>query len=121
DARATEMSARGEWNVGQLTRERYGENVFLIGFGTNSGTVTAASDWGGIAERKRVRAALAGSYERLFHETGEERFWIDLRARNDAVKLLRQRRLERAIGVIYRPDAEPCGPYFDACLPDEFD
>jgi erythromycin esterase-like protein len=121
DARATEMSARGEWNVGQLTRERYGDNVFSIGFSTDSGTVTAASDWGGIAERKRVRPALAGSYERLFHETGAERFWIDLRAKNDAVKLLRQRRLERAIGVIYRPETERWSHYFEACLPDQFD
>ncbi|PYI87696.1 MAG: erythromycin esterase [Verrucomicrobia bacterium] len=121
DARATEMGARGEWNVGQLTRERYGDNVFSIGFSTNSGTVTAASDWGGTAERKRVRPALAGSYERLFHEAGTGWFWIDLRATNDAVKLLRQRRLERAIGVIYRPDAERWSHYFEACLPDQFD
>jgi erythromycin esterase-like protein len=64
---------------------------------------------------------LAGSYERLFHEAGTGWFWIDLRATNDAVKLLRQRRLERAIGVIYRPDAERWSHYFEACLPDQFD
>src|SRR5207237_750923 len=85
------------------------------------GPCSAASDWGGIAEHKRVRPALAGSYERLFHETGAERFWIDLRAKNDAVKLLRQRRLERAIGVIYRPETERWSHYFEACLPDQFD
>src|SRR5438067_5927217 len=67
DARATEMSKRGEWNVGQLTRERFGGRVFGIGFSTYSGTVTAARDWGDPAESRRVRPALVGSYEELFH------------------------------------------------------
>jgi erythromycin esterase-like protein len=67
DARATEMGQRGELNVGQLTREKYGSEAVLVGFTTHHGTVTAASDWGKPAERKRVRPALAGSYEALFH------------------------------------------------------
>src|SRR5437588_3941226 len=121
DARATQMSERGEWNVGQLARERYGREVFSIGFSTYSGTVTAASDWGGIAERKRVRPALAGSYEELFHNVGVPRFWLNLRERNDATELLRARRLERAIGVIYRPETERWSHYFEACLPEQFD
>src|SRR6266403_532482 len=119
--RATQMSERGEWNVGQLARERYGREVFSIGFSTYSGTVTAASDWGGTAERKRVRPALAGSYEELFHNVGVPRFWLKLRERNDATELLRARRRERAIGVIYRPETERWSHYFEACLPEQFD
>ena len=121
DARATAMSARGEFNVGQLVRERFGGESFGIGFTTNTGTVTAASDWGGVAERKRVRPALKGSYEELFHAVGLPRFWIDLRARNEATALLREERLERAIGVIYRPETERFSHYFEARLADQFD
>ena len=121
DARATAMSARGELNVGQLVRERFGGESFGIGFTTNSGTVTAASDWGEVAERKRVRAALKGSYEELFHAVGLASFWMDLRARNEATALLRDERLERAIGVIYRPETERFSHYFEARLADQFD
>jgi erythromycin esterase-like protein len=121
DARATAMSARGEFNVGQLVRERFGGESFGIGFTTNTGTVTAASDWGEVAERKRVRPALKGSYEELFHAVGLPGFWIDLRARNEATALLRDERLERAIGVIYRPETERFSHYFEARLADQFD
>src|SRR5437667_11897566 len=76
DARATEMSERGELNVGQLVRQHFGGRACGIGFSTYSGTVTAASDWGEPAERKRVRPALAQSYEELFHAVGIPRFWI---------------------------------------------
>jgi erythromycin esterase-like protein len=121
DARATEMSARGECNVGQLTRERFGERVFGIGFSTYSGTVTAARDWGDPAECRRVRPGMPGSYEELFHATDVPRFWLNLRAANAATKLLRERRLQRAIGVIYRPETERWSHYFEACLPEQFD
>lgn len=121
DARATAMSRRGELNVGQLVRERLGRGALSIGLTTYSGTVTAASDWGEPAERKRVRPALAGSYEELFHATGLPRFWIDLRERNEAVDLLGTERFERAIGVIYRPETERLSHYFEARLPDQFD
>src|SRR5437764_3429936 len=80
DARATEMSERGELNVGQLIRERFGNKAVLIGFTTDHGSVTAASDWGADAERKNVRPALRGSYEELFHEAGLSRFWINFRS-----------------------------------------
>src|SRR5688572_6146303 len=121
DARATAMSRRGEFNVGQLVRERLGRVSYSIGFTTYSGTVTAASDWGEPAERKRVRPALAGSYEELFHAVDLPRFWIDLHERNAAIELLRAERLERAIGVIYRPETERLSHYFAARLPDQFD
>ena len=121
DARATAMSRRGELNVGQLVRERLGRDSFAIGFTTYAGAVTAASDWGEPAERKRVRPALAGSYEERFHEVGLSRFWIDLHERNAATELLREERLERAIGVIYRPETERLSHYFEARLPDQFD
>jgi erythromycin esterase-like protein len=121
DARATEMRARGECNVGQLTRERFGERVFGIGFSTYSGTVTAARDWGNPAECRRVRPGLAGSYEKFFHETEVPRFWLNLREGNAATEILRERRLQRAIGVIYRPETERESHYFEACLPEQFD
>jgi erythromycin esterase-like protein len=121
DARATAMGQRGELNVGQLVRERLGQRAFGIGFTTYAGTVTAASDWGEPTERKRVRPALSGSYEELFHTSGVPRFWIDLRERNSANELLRAERLERAIGVIYRPETERLSHYFEAQLPQQFD
>ena len=120
DARATDMSARGESNVGQLARERFGDRVFGIGFSTYSVTVTAARDWGDPAECRRVRPGLPGSYEEFFHATKMPRFWINLRAAGAATKLLRQRRLQRAIGVIYRPETERDSHYYGACLPDQF-
>ena len=120
DARATEMSHYGELNVGQLIRERFRNEAVLIGFSTYQGTVTAASDWGAPAERKNIRPALEGSYEDLFHETGLPRFWIDLRGAGQ-VGVLQQRRIERAIGVIYRPETERLSHYFHARLPEQFD
>src|SRR3982075_489692 len=121
DARATEMSARGELNVGQLVREQYGRNTVLVGFTTYAGTVTAASDWDAPAERKNVRPALAGSYETLFHATSLPSFEIDLRGNHVAAQQLLAPRLERAIGVIYRPDTERATPYISARLPEQFD
>jgi erythromycin esterase-like protein len=120
DARATERSSRRQINVGQLVRERYGDDAVLIGFTTYDGTVTAASDWGAPAERKRVRPGLAGSYEAVFHEVGMPQFVLPL-SNNDAVVGLRRAHLERAIGVIYRPNTERHSHYFQAHLPDQFD
>ena len=121
DARATEMSRRGELNVGQLVRERYGREARLIGFTTYHGTVTAASEWGAPAERKRVRPGLAGSYEALFHAARPDRFLLTWREGESATEALRDPRLERAIGVIYRPDTKRISHYFTARLPDQFD
>jgi erythromycin esterase-like protein len=121
DARATEMAERGELNVGQLVRERHGSSAVLIGLSTYTGTVTAASDWDAPAERKRVRPALRDSYEALFHEVGIPRFQISLRERNSMWSALNEPRLERAIGVIYRPETERQSHYFYARLADQFD
>jgi erythromycin esterase-like protein len=121
DARATEVGEQGEWTVGQLVRERYGKQVRLIGFTTYEGTVTAASDWDGAAECKRVRPALAGSYEEVFHQTGIARFMLDLRPGHGAAEALDEARLERAIGVIYMPQTERRSHYFHASLPRQFD
>jgi erythromycin esterase-like protein len=122
DARATEMSERGEINVGQVIRHRFANEAVLVGFSTYRGTVTAASDWGERAERKTVRPALAGSYEQLFHEVGLPWFLINLRA-SDArtIDVLRGPLLERAIGVIYRPETERWSHYFHANLAEQFD
>jgi erythromycin esterase-like protein len=121
DARATEMGQAGELNVGQLVRERYGKDAVLIGLSTYRGTVTAATEWDGPAERKRVRPALADSYEALFHELDLGRFLIILRDSGTAIAPLRRPRLERAIGVIYRPETERLSHYFSARLPEQFD
>jgi len=121
DARATEMGERGELNVGQLVRERHGSSAVLIGCSTHTGTVTAASDWDAPAERKRVRPALSDSYEALFHEVGVPRFQLSLGEGSPLVTALSEPRLERAIGVIYRPETERQSHYFYARLADQFD
>jgi erythromycin esterase-like protein len=121
DPRATEMGQRGELNVGQLVREKYGREAVLVGFTTDHGTVTAASDWGKSAERKRVRPALAGSYEALFHTAGRDRFLLVIDDSETLAQQLRVARLERAIGVIYRPETERQSHYFPARLAEQFD
>jgi erythromycin esterase-like protein len=121
DARATEMGAGGELNLGQLAREAYGPQAFSVGFTTHGGTVTAASDWDQPAERKQVRAALPGSYEDVFHRTGLRNFLLRLRGEAAVSAVLSEPRLERAIGVVYRPDTERISHYFHARLPHQFD
>ena len=114
DARATEMGEHGEHTLGQLMRQRYRGQTALLGMTTHRGTVTAASDWGGAAERKRVRDALPGSHEAVFHEMGVRSFYVPTAA-------FRERRLERAIGVIYLPQSERMSHYFHATLAEQFD
>jgi erythromycin esterase-like protein len=123
DMSATQMSQRREINVGQLCRERFGAKVYLVGFGTDHGTVAAASDWDGPMEIKDVQPAHPDSYEGLFHRLGEKMFLLPLSVQeNSQVNyVLMQQRLERAIGVIYRPDTEMQSHYFYASLPRQFD
>ena len=121
DARATEVSADGQLTIGQLARERYGADCRLIGFSTYSGTVTAASDWGGIAERKTVRPALPGSIEELLHETGKPAFMVAMHDGSPAADALEVVRLGRAIGVIYLPQTERQSHYFHVRPSDQFD
>ncbi len=121
DARATEVSADGQLTIGQLARERYGADCRLIGFSTHSGTVTAASDWGGVAECKTVRPALPGSIEELLHETGRGSFFVPMHDGSPAAAALEVVRLGRAIGVIYRPETERQSHYFHVRPSDQFD
>ncbi|MGA1191921.1 MAG: protein-L-isoaspartate(D-aspartate) O-methyltransferase [Bdellovibrionota bacterium] len=123
DASATEMSRRGELNIGQLCREHFLEEAYNIGFGLNGGVVAAASRWGGTMERKRVRPALEHSYEGLCHRSQVPAFFLPLRcpAREEVRHELLEPRLERAIGVIYRPESERISHYFQATLPKQFD
>jgi len=122
DASWTEMSSRGEHNVGQLVRNRYGEDSVLIGFGTHTGTVAASSEWDGPMDVKRVRPSHERSYERVMHDTGIARFMLPLRSAPAALRRkLDEPRLERAIGVIYRPETELMSHYFQARLPRQFD
>jgi len=122
DARATEMGEqRGELNLGQLVRERHGQDAVLVGFSTHRGSVTASSDWDAPAERKQVLPSRPDSHEYLMHATGIERFLLPLRGGGRHVQALAAPRLERAIGVIYRPDTERESHYFQARLPEQFD
>jgi erythromycin esterase-like protein len=125
DARATEMSARGELNVGQLMRERHPGETFHLGFTTYTGTVLAADNWDEIPEVKSVNPGMEKSYEKLFHDLNVHggNFWLPLRVGDDARNFLLEygERLERAIGVIYRPDTERQSHYFSANLPEQFD
>ncbi len=121
DARATQMGRMGEWNVGQLVRQEHGRDCVLIGLTTYAGTVTAASDWGGPAERKRIRPGMPGSYESLFHDTGIPAFLLTLPRDTYVAHALGEPMLERAIGVIYRPESEFVSHYFQARLSDQFD
>jgi protein-L-isoaspartate(D-aspartate) O-methyltransferase len=124
NAAATDMGrARDEINIGQLCREKFGDDAALIGFGTDRGTVAAADDWDGPMKVKTVRPAHSESYEYLCRDAGIRRFLLDLRKgqREEVRSVLMPARLERAIGVIYRPETELASHYFDAHLPAQFD
>lgn len=121
DADATEAGAHGELTLGHLVRQRHRDHCRLIGFTTHHGSVTAASEWGGTAERKIVRPALPGSVEELFHEVGKESFLVGTRDDDPVAGTLRTARLERAIGVIYVPETERRSHYFHARVSDQFD
>jgi len=122
DARATELTQQGELNLGQLARQRFGSEVVLIGFSTYHGTVTAASDWGEPAQRMVVRPGLEHSYESLFHELNYPGFLL---RNSDLSQELRQElnepRLQRAIGVVYRPESERRSHYYYSSLPEQYD
>ena len=123
DAAATEMGVRGELNVGHLCRERFGTRAYLVGFGTDHGTVAAAHEWDGPMRVMSVRPAHPESYERLCHDAGVPAFFLPLREppRPEVREELTPPRLERAIGVVYRPDTELQSHYFHAALPHQFD
>ena len=123
DAAATEMGARGEFNVGHLARRQLSDQAYLVGFGTDRGTVAAADEWGGSMEVMAVRPSHSASYERICHDSGVPAFLLPLRhPPRDAVREeLTAARLERAIGVVYRPDTELASHYFQAVLPAQFD
>jgi erythromycin esterase-like protein len=121
DARATDVAQQGELNVGQLARERWGDECFNIGFSTYTGSVTAADDWDGPAKRKTVNPGLPDSYETLFHDVQIPQFLLILRGAADAIEELHEPRLQRAIGVIYRPQSERLSHYYHARLAKQFD
>jgi erythromycin esterase-like protein len=118
DARATQMADCGGLNLGRLARERHGDLVFLIGFTTHTGTVTAARAWDQPAELRQVVPSIAGSYEELFHQSGAERFILPI---DQARQALTAPRLERAVGAIYTPETERASHYFRARMADQFD
>ncbi|MBI1890401.1 MAG: erythromycin esterase family protein [Burkholderiales bacterium] len=122
DARATEMGAHGQLNLGQLMRERYGaDETRLVGFTTHAGTVSAASDWDSPVELKQVRPSRPDSFEHLFHEMNLNRFLLPVRGKERVQGYLCESRLERAIGVIYLPESERVSHYFHADMSRQFD
>ena len=122
DASATEMGRRGEHNIGQLCRAHFGAECYSIGFGTNDGTVAAASGWDEAMQVMAVRPAHPQSYERLFHMTNTPGLMLPLHRKTPELReRLSAPRLERAIGVIYRPESELASHYFEAVLPNQFD
>ncbi|WAT18737.1 erythromycin esterase family protein [Aurantiacibacter sp. MUD11] len=123
NASATAMGWQGEFNIGELVRNAYGDDAVLIGFGTDRGTVAAASDWGGAMEVKRVRTARDDSWEGMFRKTGIARSLTDWRGRTrrELVDALSNNLLERAIGVVYRPQSELSSHYFESIMADQFD
>jgi erythromycin esterase-like protein len=117
------MGWQGEFNIGELCRTAYGDEAVLIGFGTDTGLVAAASNWGGDMEIKTVRPARPDSYEHAFRRTGLARTLTDWRggSARELADMLRTPLLERAIGVIYRPESEYLSHYFEAVLSEQFD
>jgi erythromycin esterase-like protein len=115
------MGRRGEHNIGQLCRQWFGDDAALIGFGTHAGTVAAATDWDGELEIKQVRPSRPDSYEGLSHASGVPRFLLDLGADPEVREALERPRLERFIGVIYRPETELSSHYAKTVLPRQFD
>ena len=123
NAAATAMGWRGEFNIGELVRKAYGDRCVLLGFGTDRGTVAAAPDWGAAMEVMQVRPARDDSWEGAFRRTGVARGMVDWRGNRDPELLSAVSRplLERAIGVVYRPQSELASHYFEAVLADQFD
>ncbi|OWV80782.1 protein-L-isoaspartate O-methyltransferase [Rhizobium sp. R634] len=122
DARYTDMAAaRDELNLGQLCRQRFDGMTSLIGLGTHSGEVIAASDWDGKAEKKQVNPSLPQSCERLCHDSGKPRFLLDLKANEELHANLVEQRLQRFIGVIYRPETERLSHYMPTSLSRQYD
>ena len=124
NALATEMYSRGEINIGHLCKEHFGDKSYHIGFGTHTGTVSAANNWGDQMAVMNVQPSLPNSYENLCHKTKVESFTLPLREKFSGKKLkdlLNTPKLERAIGVMYRPKTERMSHYFHAVLPSQFD
>jgi protein-L-isoaspartate(D-aspartate) O-methyltransferase len=123
DASATEMSKRGEHNIGELCRRGFPGQSYHIGFGTDHGFVAAASGWDEPMQVKAVRPGHAQSYERQFHLAQAPGLLLPMRPGQelDLVEELEKPRLERAIGVVYRPETELASHYFEAILPQQFD
>ena len=123
NAAATAMGWQGEFNIGELCRTAYGDDAVLIGFGTDRGTVAAADDWDAPMKIKTIIPARPNSWEFAFRKAALARSLTDWRRtdRRALVDALRESRLERAIGVIYRPQSEFLSHYFEAVLAEQFD
>jgi erythromycin esterase-like protein len=121
DARATDMSRRGELNLGQLMRERFGKGVFLLGFSTYDGTVIAADRWGGPHRVHTISQARPESYAGLFHAADVGNALLMLPRGSELSQALDTYRPKREIGVICARSTELQSHYTQARLAGEFD
>jgi erythromycin esterase-like protein len=123
DARFTDMARAGMVNVGQLVRQRHGnEGVVLVGFGSYHGTVIAAEEWGSPMQRLRVPNARDDSYEGAMHRSGVPQFLLVFDGSDDGgIAGLDTVRGHRAIGVVYEPAHERWGNYVPTLLPRRYD
>jgi erythromycin esterase len=120
DARFTDMATHGMVNLGQLMREWHGAPaVVLVGFGSFRGTVIAGREWGAQLQRMRVPPAAGGSWEALLHRALARDCWLLPEPSSWTAELL-EPRLQRAIGVVYRPEYEQ-GNYVPSVLPRRYD
>ena len=121
DALATDMGKQGELNIGQLVKQHYKDESFSLGFSTYTGTVLAANDWGDEPECKQVNPGWEDSYEELFHNTHCKNLVLCIRHNPELQEIFSSERLQRAIGVIYRPQTERYSHYYNARLHPQFD
>jgi erythromycin esterase-like protein len=121
DARATFAVNRGELNLGQLLRQRHGQDSFLVGFLTYGGRVRAAPEWDQPSRVYDLRPALAGSDSDVLRQAGLPAFSLVLRGNRTAEADLGRERLQRAVGVVYAPATERQSHYFEARLARQFD
>ncbi|HKT59005.1 MAG TPA: erythromycin esterase family protein [Gemmatimonadales bacterium] len=123
DAGASSTGRSGGVSLGQLCRRNLGDEVRLVGFGVNSGSLTAAGSWGGPGRATLLRPACAESYESICKAALLPAFALSLRdgVTGELREALSGARLQRAVGPVYQPETEQVSHYRQVSLPDQFD
>lgn len=120
DARATDMVDAGMVNVGQLVRERHGDEVVLVGIGSHHGDVIAGDEWGAPMQQMSVPPARASSWEDILHRAGRDDMLLLSDELADNASTIAPRG-HRAIGVVYHPGREQFSNYVPTVLPKRYD